>query len=108
MTNVVALAAIAAVAVVTLLLVSSRGRWSRAGAWLALALVARAALLQLYRAGPNVTYHHLKPEGDAAELIALGSILLTQAVAVAVGVRTATGEIRAWLARSVGAWRALA
>ena len=82
--------------------------WRRAGAWLALALASRGAVLALYEAGPTVTYHHLRPHGDPWMLEIAAVVLVAQALFVALGMRHALREMRAWMAEHLAPWRAAA
>lgn len=95
-----------AVFVAGFIAVSLLTSWRRAGAWLALAFAARGAVLALYQAGPTVTYHHLRPQGDERVLAIVATILVGQALLVAFGLRGAWSSMRAWLLEHCGAWRA--
>lgn len=99
----VAIAVVAAAAV----LVRSRARgWRRAGAWIALAIAGQAAALALYEAGPRVSYHHYRPRGDPLDLALVTAVLLAQGFAVAWGIRGRIEELRAALARLAPGWKA--
>lgn len=84
---------------------TAAGRTTR---WLALAVLAQAASLQLMRAGPAVGYQHYLP---AVELVSPDGlpwliVLGAQAVAVAAGLTREWSRVRAWLAAQ-GALRVL-
>jgi hypothetical protein len=85
---------------------SRSGGWSRAGAWLVLALAGQVASLALYEAGPRVSYHHYRPRGELAADLPIAAVLLAQAALVAWGLRRRTGELRAAIARFAPGWRA--
>ncbi len=79
----------------------------RTAAWLALLIAAQGATLRLYRAGPVVTYHHLKPDlASVEEWLALAVVLL-QAVAVAFGLWRRRRPVGAFLRLHFRPWQAL-
>lgn len=88
--------------------IALRTSWRRAGAWLALALASRGAVLALYQAGPTVTYHHLRPHGDPWMLEIAAVVLVAQALFVAIGMRHGLRDMRTWMAEHLGPWRAAA
>jgi 4-amino-4-deoxy-L-arabinose transferase-like glycosyltransferase len=100
---------VCALALVLVVLVASlRGGWMRSALWLVLAIGARVASLSLYQAGPTVTYHHYRIEGEPAKLIAILCALALQALFVAWGLRGCWREIGAWLDRNLSEWKRLA
>jgi hypothetical protein len=94
-------------AAVALVLALSR-TWRRAGLWAALVIAGQSAALSLYVAGPNVTYQHLRLEGERASVIAAVAVLLAQAGCVAVALTRRAGEVRAFVGRVLVRWRSLA
>lgn len=66
------------------LLALGRGR-RRAAGWASILILGQAAALSLYRAGPVVSYHHLRPDLSSAEQRLALAVVLLQALAVVAG-----------------------
>jgi hypothetical protein len=98
--------AVALLAAAAVLARSRAAGWGRAGAWIALAIAGQAAALALYDAGPHVSYHHYRPRGNPVEIGAITAVLLAQGSAVAWGIRARIGELREAVARLAPGWKA--
>lgn len=93
------------VLVLTLIVATSRlCGFHRAGLWLALAFLGRAAALSLYEAGPVVGYHHYKVQ-DAGTTALAGAAILLQVALVARGLGPHVAALRAWAGERLPGWR---
>lgn len=86
---------------------ASRGSYTAAAGWLALAIVGQTAALLLIEAGPFVRYQHYLPPSELARAGLPLAIVLVQAIAVAVGAAARLGPAWRWARARLG-WLRLA
>ncbi len=93
----------APIAALALIALGTRGGFLRSSLWLALAVCAEQASLNLYDAGPVVSYHRYRAHGDVAVMEWSYAVLGVQLVLVAWGLRARI----VWPLRELGPLRFL-
>ncbi len=80
--------------------------WRASAAWMALAIFAQAAALQMIDAGQQIRYQHYRPIGILlASSPWLLALLAIQTILVLIGLRSRWPIIKSWLRRSFNLWQ---